>query len=76
MRKSPDKILTFPFTVVRQTIHPVRRYLIGAAGRYEPGSKKIGSSYLPEDIPVTIKYTNKSVSGPPKTLYGTIEYLY
>lgn len=75
-KKSPDKILNYPFTVLKQTIHPVRRYLIGASGKYELGGHKIGASYLPEDVPVTVKYTNKSTSGAPKTLVGGIEFLY
>ena len=62
-------------TYIRQCVCPIKDYIIGPPWHYSIGEAKIGGSSIPEDIDVTIEYTNKSTTDD-KTFIGILEYLY
>ena len=45
---------------VQLTIHIIKDFMIGHAGQYSIGESKIGASYVPAGIPVTLEYQNTS----------------
>lgn len=65
----------FSPTYVKQTVYIVYNYKIGEPWEHEIGASKIGGSYIPKDIFITVDYTNGS-TGIDKTVTGHIEYLY
>lgn len=62
-------------TYVRQSVYSVKEYDIGHPWEHEIGATKIGGSYVPANVDVTIEYTNNSVTDD-KLLVGRVEYLY
>ena len=62
-------------TYVRQTVKPIRRYEISGPWQHVVGSNKIGGSYVPTDVPVSMTYQNNSVDTD-KKFVGNVEYLY
>ncbi len=62
-------------TYIRQSVYTIRNYDIGPAWEHEIGASKIGGSYIPANVLVTIEYDNKSVTTD-KVLIGRVEYLY
>lgn len=61
-------------TYVQLSVYPIKDFVIGDAGRYTFGSGILSSSYVPADIPVTLKYTNNSSTD--KFFAGQVEYFY
>ncbi len=62
-------------TYVRQTVYTIKNYDIGPAWEHEIGVSKIGGSYIPANVLITVDYDNKSVTDD-KILIGRVEYLY
>lgn len=62
-------------TYVRINVYSIRNFEIGPAWEYIVGESKIGGSYIPANIPVTVSYTNKSTDTD-KKFVGYLEYLY
>ena len=61
-------------TYIRQTVYPIKNYLLGQPGSHSIGESKIGGSYMPKDTIVKVTYNNNSDSE--KSIVGSIEYLY
>ncbi len=53
----------------------MKDYDIGHPWEHEIGNTKIGGSYVPADVEVTIEYTNNSTTDD-KLFVGRVEYLY
>ena len=62
-------------TYVRQTVYFMKDYEIGPAWERTIGSSKIGGSFIPKGVSVTLHYTNKSVTDD-KIFFVIVEYLY
>ena len=80
--KSTNKITTeyqtsdsFPaFSSIKQSVYILKDWEIGPPCRYEIGNKKIGGSYIPTGIEVSIEYNN--LTGNEKKFVGWLEHLY
>lgn len=62
-------------TYVRQCVHMIKDFEIGEAFEHVIGESKIGASYVPTDVVITLEYTNKSTTYD-KEFIGEVEYLY
>jgi hypothetical protein len=62
-------------TYVRQTVKPIVNFEIGAPWLYTVGASKIGGSYVPSNVKITVHYENKSLTTD-KRFVGALEYLY
>jgi hypothetical protein len=70
-----DSFIAAGPTYVRQTVKPIRHYEISGPWQHVIGSNKIGGSYVPTDVAVTMTYQNNSVDTD-KNFVGNVEYLY
>jgi len=62
-------------TYIKQSIYFMKDYDIGHPSKHNIGETKIGGSYVPTNIEVTIEYINKSTTND-KLFVGKVEYLY
>lgn len=62
-------------TYIKQSIYFMKDYDIGHPWEHEIGASKIGGSYVPPNMEVTIEYTNLSTTDD-KLFIGRVEYLY
>lgn len=62
-------------TYVQQSVKVMKDYEISGPWQHIVGSNKIGASYIPANVPVTIDYNNKSIDTD-KIVVGQVEYLY
>lgn len=69
-----DFMVTMP-TVIRQTVKPIYKHKIGHPWEYTIGTNKIGGSYVPKNMKITISYQNNSPDVS-KHFLGSIEYIY
>ena len=76
MENAPtDIFLASGPTYVRQTVKPIPKYELSGPWEHVIGSNKIGGSYIPTDVVITVTYQNNSVDTD-KYFLGNIEYLY
>lgn len=62
-------------TFVKMSIAYVNNMELGTPQKFSVGASKIGTSYLPKNVPLVANYTNVS-STDTKTLYVYIQFLY
>jgi hypothetical protein len=62
-------------TYVRQSVRPIVDYELSGPWEHIIGANKIGGSYVPTDVAVTMTYENKSTDTD-KTFVGQVEFLY
>jgi hypothetical protein len=62
-------------TYIKQSVYFMKDYDIGHPWNHDIGNSKIGGSYIPTDVGVTIEYTNFSTTDD-KLFIGRVEYLY
>jgi hypothetical protein len=75
LEKNPDNSYS-PGAYVRQTICFIKDYVLSRSWERAIGSSKIGGASIPPNVYVTAEYTNNSLTGNAKTLYGHCEILY
>ncbi len=75
VEKNPTNIFSpLSPTYVLQSIYMVRDYELSAPWEHDIGNSKIGGSYIPADVMITIYYQNHSDED--KHFVGRVEYLY
>lgn len=75
LEKNPDNSYS-PGAYVRQTITFIKDYVLSKSWERCIGDSKIGGASIPADVYITAEYTNKSLEGNAKVLYGHCEILY
>lgn len=61
-------------TLIKMTIKSIDNFIIGHPSLYNIGESKIGSSYVPANTILRVKYTNNGVD--PVDNYYNVEYMY
>lgn len=59
---------------IKMTIHNIKDFYLYDTGPFIIGDSRIGSSYLPPNIPITLSYTNNSETN--KVFNWVVEYMY